>query len=99
MLGEAVASVPLCATITTCMLRLDHAAGVHNGKLAHRYGTGDPKVVFVERKTHREGWKGEMSVKERFMLKESQVIPFLENRYSVEEVRTTGAPRTSCRHA
>ena len=73
----------------------------HHREVAHRYGTGDPKVVFVERKTHREGWKGEMSVKERFMLKESQVIPFLENRYSVEEVRAHRCTesRACCRHA
>ena len=51
------------------------------------YGPGEPETVFVERKTHREGWKGEMSVKERFVLQAHQVIPFLENRYKVEEVR------------
>jgi SPX domain protein involved in polyphosphate accumulation len=50
------------------------------------YGSGDPEIVFVERKTHRMGWKGELSVKERFALKEKHIIPFLENRYSIEEV-------------
>jgi SPX domain protein involved in polyphosphate accumulation len=31
--------------------------------------------VFLERKTHRESWKGEESVKERFTLKEDKVRP------------------------
>ena len=30
------------------------------------YGVGNPKVVFVERKTHNDKWTGEVSVKERF---------------------------------
>ena len=37
------------------------------------YGTGIPETVFVERKTHRESWAGELSVKERFIIPESQV--------------------------
>jgi SPX domain protein involved in polyphosphate accumulation len=76
---------------------LDNSLGeLYHGRLDKRpdaiairlrwYGSGDPKLVFVERKTHREGWKGEVSVKERFALQEKYVIPFLENRYKVEEV-------------
>lgn len=41
------------------------------GALALRlrwYGTGDPSIVFVERKTHRDKWVGEVSVKERFIV-------------------------------
>jgi hypothetical protein len=34
------------------------------------YGPGEPKLCFIERKTHRESWKGEKSVKERFTLPE-----------------------------
>ena len=45
------------------------------------YGAGEPRKVFVERKTHRESWKGEESVKERFTLDSSQVVPFLEMEY------------------
>ena len=30
------------------------------------YGTGEPEEVFVERKTHRDAWTGDASVKERF---------------------------------
>ena len=32
------------------------------------YGTGEPKTVFVERKTHHDKWTGERSVKERFVV-------------------------------
>lgn len=58
------------------------------------YGPNEPKVVFVERKTHRESWKGEESVKERVMLSEEKVLPFLEGDYTVdvaaEELRAKG---------
>lgn len=46
------------------------------------YGDGSPKICFMERKTHRESWKGEESVKERFALPEPCVVPFLEGRYT-----------------
>ena len=49
------------------------------------YGSGDPENVFVERKTHREGWKGEVSVKERFAISASQVLPFLNGDLTIEE--------------
>ena len=53
------------------------------------YGDGDPTAqnlpVFVERKTHKESWKGEMSVKERFALKPDQVVPFAKGEYTVEQ--------------
>jgi SPX domain protein involved in polyphosphate accumulation len=49
------------------------------------YGEGAPKLCFVERKTHRESWKGEESVKERFTLPEPCVVPFLEGKYTVED--------------
>jgi hypothetical protein len=42
--------------------------------------------VFVERKTHRESWKGEESVKERFTLDTTQVVPFLEMEYDWAKV-------------
>ena len=48
------------------------------------YGAEPPTTVFVERKTHRESWKGEESVKERFVLPEDKVVPFLEGTYTVE---------------
>ena len=37
------------------------------------YGPNEPRLCFVERKTHRESWKGEKSVKERFTLPEAKV--------------------------
>ena len=53
--------------------RLDKTPGAI--ALRHRwYGTGTPELVFVERKTHRESWAGEVSVKERFIIPESKVL-------------------------
>ena len=40
--------------------------------------------IFVERKTHREDWTGEKSVKARFPLKEHLVVPFLRGEYTVD---------------
>jgi SPX domain protein involved in polyphosphate accumulation len=37
------------------------------------YGTGEPTLVFVERKTHRDSWTGDESVKERFNIKPEDV--------------------------
>eukprot|EP00598_Pedospumella_elongata_P002752 CAMPEP_0184973280 /NCGR_PEP_ID=MMETSP1098-20130426/5134_1 /TAXON_ID=89044 /ORGANISM="Spumella elongata, Strain CCAP 955/1" /LENGTH=726 /DNA_ID=CAMNT_0027495727 /DNA_START=49 /DNA_END=2229 /DNA_ORIENTATION=+ len=48
------------------------------------YGTGTPDVVFVERKTHRESWAGEVSVKERFTIKENQVLSLLNGTFDVD---------------
>jgi SPX domain protein involved in polyphosphate accumulation len=50
----------------------------------YRYGTGGPKLVFVERKTHEDAWTGEVSVKERFIIKEEQVLPLLEGEFDIE---------------
>ncbi|KAL2161597.1 hypothetical protein VTH06DRAFT_8159 [Thermothelomyces fergusii] len=41
------------------------------------YGGMRSETVFVERKTHREDWTGERSVKARFSLKEKNVNAFL----------------------
>ncbi|KAF8199713.1 VTC domain-containing protein [Pholiota molesta] len=49
------------------------------------YGDMDNKTIFVERKTHREDWTGEKSVKARFPLKEHLVNPFLRGEYTVDE--------------
>eukprot|EP00981_Chlorochromonas_danica_P013550 scaffold6470_cov243-Ochromonas_danica.AAC.2 len=48
------------------------------------YGTGTPDVVFVERKTHRDSWTGEVSVKERFTIREDQVQSLLQGNFDVE---------------
>jgi SPX domain protein involved in polyphosphate accumulation len=47
--------------------RLDKTPGAIALRLRW-YGPGDPKTVFVERKTHKEKWTGEASVKERFIV-------------------------------
>lgn len=49
------------------------------------YGDVDGKVVFVERKTHREDWTGEKSVKERFTIKEDKLNDFCAGRYTMDE--------------
>jgi SPX domain protein involved in polyphosphate accumulation len=48
------------------------------------YGTGTPETVFVERKTHRESWAGEVSVKERFIIKETQVASLLNGTFDLD---------------
>ncbi|KAL7472453.1 hypothetical protein ACHAXS_012788 [Conticribra weissflogii] len=66
------------------------------GAIAYRlrwYGAGDPKTVFFERKTHRDTWTGEVSVKERFIqnrqtqVDESEVKQVLNDKYPIEEKR------------
>ena len=50
------------------------------------YGPDEPnQIVFVERKTHRESWMGEVSVKERFSIREDQVLPLLQGKLNVDE--------------
>ena len=39
----------------------------------------------MERKTHREDWTGEKSVKERFIIKEDKMNDFLTGRYTMDE--------------
>jgi SPX domain protein involved in polyphosphate accumulation len=48
--------------------RLDKSAGAIALRLRW-YGNGNPKLVFVERKTHNDKWTGEVSVKERFTVR------------------------------
>jgi SPX domain protein involved in polyphosphate accumulation/uncharacterized membrane protein YidH (DUF202 family) len=47
------------------------------------YGPEDPELVFVERKTHHEKWVGEVSVKERFVVKEHEVQQLMTNTYHI----------------
>ncbi|RMZ91551.1 hypothetical protein DV736_g1204, partial [Chaetothyriales sp. CBS 134916] len=49
------------------------------------YGGMENETIFVERKTHREDWTGEKSVKARFTLKEKYVNDFLAGRYTVDQ--------------
>lgn len=58
------------------------------GALAIRvrwYGNAPPALVFMERKTHKESWKGEESVKERFTLPEDKVVAFLDGEYTLDQ--------------
>ena len=50
------------------------------------YGGMDTETIFVERKTHREDWTGEKSVKARFSLKEKSVNDFLSGKMSAAKV-------------
>jgi SPX domain protein involved in polyphosphate accumulation/uncharacterized membrane protein YidH (DUF202 family) len=49
------------------------------------YGGMENETIFMERKTHREDWTGEKSVKARFTLKEKNVNAFLAGKMTVEE--------------
>ena len=49
------------------------------------YGGMENKTIFVERKTHREDWTGEKSVKARFPIKEEHVNAFMRGEYTMNE--------------
>lgn len=49
------------------------------------YGGMKSDQIFVERKTHREDWTGEKSVKARFNLKEKHVNDFMNGEYTVPQ--------------
>ncbi|KAI8338516.1 vacuolar transporter chaperone complex subunit [Chlamydoabsidia padenii] len=50
------------------------------------YGGMDSNTIFVERKTHREDWTGEKSVKARFPIKEKYLNAFLKGEYTVDDL-------------
>ncbi|KAE8151145.1 VTC domain-containing protein [Aspergillus avenaceus] len=50
------------------------------------YGGMKSDQIFVERKTHREDWTGEKSVKARFSLKEKNVNAYLCGKLTVERI-------------
>lgn len=49
------------------------------------YGGMKSEQIFVERKTHREDWTGEKSVKARFALKEKKVNSFLTGDFTAQQ--------------
>ncbi|GLC44294.1 hypothetical protein PLESTB_000761900 [Pleodorina starrii] len=49
------------------------------------YGSNPPTMVFFERKTHKESWKGEESVKERFTLPSDKVVAFMDGEYTLDQ--------------
>lgn len=63
-------------------LRKDEGAEAHRLRW---YGGMGSDTVFVERKTHREDWTGEKSVKARFSLKERHVNSFMKGEYTVPQ--------------
>jgi uncharacterized membrane protein YidH (DUF202 family) len=50
------------------------------------YGGMENDQIFIERKTHREDWTGEKSVKARFPTKEKYVNDFLSGKRTVESI-------------
>ncbi|KAH7064366.1 VTC domain-containing protein [Paraphoma chrysanthemicola] len=50
------------------------------------YGGMSSDTIFIERKTHREDWTGEESVKARFKLKEKNVNAYLRGELKPEQV-------------
>ncbi|GMI43855.1 hypothetical protein TeGR_g6819, partial [Tetraparma gracilis] len=60
--------------------RLDKTPGAIAARLRW-YGNGKPETIFVERKTHRDSWTGEVSVKERFIVKEADVQSIMTGRF------------------
>lgn len=49
------------------------------------YGGMETDTIFLERKTHREDWTGEKSVKARFSLKEKNVNSFLKGEMTTQQ--------------
>ncbi|KAF2195444.1 SPX-domain-containing protein [Zopfia rhizophila CBS 207.26] len=50
------------------------------------YGGMQSETIFVERKTHREDWTGEESVKARFKIKEKNVNAYLRGELTPEKI-------------
>ncbi|XMA19400.1 hypothetical protein WAI453_012191 [Rhynchosporium graminicola] len=50
------------------------------------YGGMDTETIFVERKTHREDWTGEKSVKARFAIKEKHLNAYLRGEMLPEAI-------------
>ncbi|KAK9454196.1 VTC domain-containing protein [Dipodascopsis uninucleata] len=65
--------------------RLEKSEGAEAIRLRW-YGGMSSDVIFVERKTHREDWTGEKSVKARFSCKEKNVNAFLRGEYTVDQL-------------
>jgi SPX domain protein involved in polyphosphate accumulation len=65
--------------------RLEKSEGAEAVRLRW-YGGMDTSTIFMERKTHREDWTGEKSVKARFALKEKLVNGFLKGDISVSTI-------------
>ncbi|KAG0232183.1 vacuolar transporter chaperone [Actinomortierella wolfii] len=73
--------------------RLEKSEGAEALRLRW-YGGMEQQQIFVERKTHREDWTGEKSVKARFPIKEKYVNAFLRGEYTmaatIEKMKAEG---------
>lgn len=65
--------------------RLEKSEGAEAIRLRW-YGGMSSNQIFVERKTHREDWTGEKSVKARFTVKEKNVNDFMKGKFTVDQV-------------
>ncbi|GAA6007208.1 hypothetical protein JCM10207_001546 [Rhodosporidiobolus poonsookiae] len=66
------------------MGRLEKTEGAEAIRLRW-YGDTNVKQIFVERKTHREDWTGEKSVKARFPIPEHLVNAYLSGEHTMDE--------------
>lgn len=67
---------------------------VLHGGVCRWYGSPEPgDSVFVERKTHRESWKGEESVKDRITLPKAKIVDFLDGSYTLDMAIKEGRVR------
>ncbi|SAM86368.1 probable VTC4-Vacuolar Transporter Chaperone [Ustilago bromivora] len=66
------------------LARLEKTEGAEAIRLRW-YGGMDNKQIFVERKTHREDWTGEKSVKARFPIKEENVNAWMKGEYTMDD--------------
>ena len=64
--------------------RLEKSEGAEAIRLRW-YGGMGVKQIFVERKTHREDWTGEKSVKARFPIKEELVNDYLSGKITMDD--------------
>lgn len=82
---------PLVLSTSTQPTELYHGRlDKQQGAIALRfrwYATGDPSLVFIERKTHRDKWTGESSVKERFIVPAKDVPKVMDGTYPIAEVK------------
>eukprot|EP00915_Cephaloidophora_sp_WS-2016_P004992 GHVH01006664.1.p1 GENE.GHVH01006664.1~~GHVH01006664.1.p1 ORF type:complete len:791 (+),score=116.20 GHVH01006664.1:72-2444(+) len=67
------------------IMRYEGAKIVRYRWYGNNYGCDD-KLIYIERKTHHEGWSGLESTKQRFTLHQTSVPPFLKGELSKEEL-------------
>jgi len=85
--------VPTDDSLITSVYYDDEAMSLYAGRLKkdesaiavrlRYYGDGDPaqKDIFVERKIHHESWVQKPSIKQRFVLEEAQIYPYLQGKF------------------